>query len=235
MELGGKHNKALTLARDLKLFSHIPSPSRFNRRLHALFPLLLPLHYLLAQVWKNLHQAQAYALDTFPLPVCENIRAPRARRFPDKVYRGFIPREGVYFHGLKLHLLVDDGKFIHEVNLTPGSLHDLVSLLILPLDLPEGAEFYLDRGYESHLYEDLCREAQGIVPMVIRRRNSRRYVPWPQYLAMVGRRVVETVGSMLHASFPRRIHTVTQEGFVIKVLSFVLAHNLGLMVQKMLG
>ena len=54
-----------------------------------------------------------------------------------------------------------------------------------------------------------------------------------QYLAIVGRRVVETVGGMLHAMFPRRIHAVTQEGF--KVLSFVLAHNLGLMAQKMLG
>jgi hypothetical protein len=99
-------------------------------------------------------------------------------------------------------------------------------------------------SYESYLYaafpsgkhlEDLLREAQGIVPMVIRRGNSRRYVPWLQYLAIVGRRVVETVGGMLHAMFPRRIHAVTQEGFVIKVLSFVLAHNLGLMAQKMLG
>ena len=88
----------------------------------------------------------------------------------------------------------------------------------------------MDRGYESHLCEDLLREVQGIVPMVIR-----RYVPWLQYLAIVGRRVVETVGGMLHAMFPRRIHAVTQEGFVIKVLSFVLAHNLGLMAQKMLG
>ena len=87
----------------------------------------------------------------------------------------------------------------------------------------------------TYLYEDLLREAQGIVPMVIRRGNSRRYVPWLQYLAIVGRRVVETVGGMLHAMFPRRIHAVTQEGFVIKVLSFVLAHNLGLMAQKMLG
>jgi hypothetical protein len=72
-----------------------------------------------------------------------------------------------------------------------------------------------------------------------RRRGSRssaggtRYVPWLQYLAIVGRRVVETVGGMLHAMFPRRIHAVTQEGFVIKVLSFVLAHNLKLLTQEM--
>jgi hypothetical protein len=114
------------------------------------------------------------------------------------------------------------------VNLSPSSLHDPSSLLLLPLDLPEGAELHMDRGYGSHLCEDLLREAQGIVPMVIR-----RYVPWLQYLAIVGRRVVETVGGMLHAMFPRRIHAVTQEGFVIKVLSFVLAHNLKLLTQEM--
>jgi hypothetical protein len=130
MELGGKHNKALALAKDLNLFTHVPSPSRFNRRLHALYPFLLPLLHLPSQVWKNLHQAQAYALDTFPLPACENIRAPRSRQ----VYRGFVPSKRVYFHGSKLHLLVDDGKFIHEVNLSPGSLHDLSS----PWTFPRG-------------------------------------------------------------------------------------------------
>ena len=40
-------------------------------------------------------------------------------------------------------------------------------------------------------------------------------------------------GGMLHAMFPRRIHAVTQEGFAIKVLSFVLAHNLKLLTQEM--
>jgi hypothetical protein len=66
MELGGKHNKALALAKDLHLFTHVPSPSRFNRRLHALYPLFLPLLHLLSQVWNNLHQAQAYALGCGP-------------------------------------------------------------------------------------------------------------------------------------------------------------------------
>jgi len=68
--------------------------------------------------------------------------------------------------------------------------------------------------------------------MVIPRRNSRRYVPWLQYLAILGRRVVETVGSMLHHLFPRRIHAVTPEGFVLKVFLFVLAHILRLSAQK---
>nr|WP_245606078.1 hypothetical protein [Thermus amyloliquefaciens] len=127
---------------------------------------------------------------------------------------------------------MDDGRFICEANLTPGSFHDLTSLLLLPLDIPEGKEVCMDRGYESALYEDLLREAQGLVPMPIRKVRSKRYVPHLQYLAILGRRVVETVGSMLHQLFPRRIHAVTAEGFVLKVFTFILAHNLRLIANK---
>lgn len=232
LELGGKHAKALALAKELHLFSHVPSPSRFNRRLHRAKPYLLPLLHLLSRVWQKLHTAQSYALDTFPIPVCENIRAPRSRLAPDGVYRGYIPSKRTFFHGYKLHLLVDDGRFICEVNLSPGSFHDLTSFLLLPLDIHEGKELYMDRGYTSSLYEDLLKEAQGLVPMPIRQVRSRRYVPHLQYLAILGRRVVETVGSMLHHLFPRRIHAVTAEGFVLKVLTFVLAHNIRLIANK---
>jgi len=69
------------------------------------------------------------------------------------------------------------------------------------------------------------RVTKWIVLMVIRKRNSKRCAPRLQYLAIVGRRVLETVGSMLHNPFPRRTHAVTQEGLVLKVLLLVLAHR----------
>ncbi|WP_233493243.1 MULTISPECIES: transposase [unclassified Meiothermus] len=198
-------------------------------------PYLLALLPLLARVWKELRQAQGYALDTFPIPTCENIRAPRSRLTPGRVYRGFVLSRRVYFHGFKLHLLVDDGLFVHEVALTPGSFHDLSSLQV-----EAGKPLYLDRGYESYVWEDVLREATGVEVMPIRKRRcsfrrkpwSKRYVPWLQYLAIVGRREVETVGGMLNNLFPRRIHAVTQEGFVLKFLSFVLAHNIRLITEK---
>ncbi|MDM7323942.1 MAG: transposase [Thermus sp.] len=155
LELGGKHAKALALAKELHLFSHVPSPSRFKRRLHRAKPNLLPLLHLLSPVWQKHHTAHSKALDTFPIPVCENIRAPRSRLAPDGVYRGYIPSTRTFFHGYKLHLLVDDGRFICEVNLSPGSFHDLTSFLLLPLDIHEGLEVYLERGYTSSLFEVL--------------------------------------------------------------------------------
>lgn len=130
----------LALAQNLRLFSRLPSKSRFNRRLHALkghLPLLL---YPLSRLWNTLGQAQHYALDAFPLPIYENIRAQRSRLAPGKAYRGYIPSRRVYFHGLKLHLLVDDRLFIHELELTPGSLADVRGLLLLPLGVGGGGD-----------------------------------------------------------------------------------------------
>ncbi|KHG64970.1 transposase [Thermus sp. 2.9] len=243
MHFGGNHRKTPAFARDFALFSHIPSPSRFSRRIHPLKPYLLAFlktclpfgqsNPLLSRLWKDPRQAQGYALDTFPLPTCENIRAQRSRLTPGRVYRGYIPSKRVYFHGFKPHLLVDDRLFVHEVGLTLGSAHDLNSLFLLPLEVEEGKPLYLDRGYESHVWEEVMREAMGIEVMPIRKRRSKRYVPWSQYLAILGRRVVETVGSMSRGLFPRRIHAVTQERFVLKVLSFVLVHNIRLLAQRM--
>jgi hypothetical protein len=106
MELGGKHNKALALAKDLNLFTYIPSPSRFNRRLHALYPLFLPLLHVRGEVRQEAPlQAQAYAWDTFRgAGPCENIRAPRSRLFPGikRHTAASAPASGSYFHGLKL-------------------------------------------------------------------------------------------------------------------------------------
>ena len=45
---------------------------------------------------------------------------------------------------------------------------------------------------------------------------------------------METVGSMLHVLFLRRIRAVMEEGFILKVLLFVLAHSLNLVAEKIL-
>ena len=142
----GKHKHALAYAKEQGLFSFIPSRSRFCRRLHSLsdwIPLLLPLCKTL---WEQLSSVEHYVLDTFPLPVCENVRAPRCRLAPGLTYRGYIPSKRAYFHGLKLHLVCNNHQFITEVLCTPGSVADVQGLYLLPLDLAQGSALYVDRG-----------------------------------------------------------------------------------------
>lgn len=225
LEHGGKHNKALERCRELGLFSFVPSRSRFNRRLHAvsyLIPLLLPLFKTL---WQQLSTVEHYILDTLPLPVCENIRAPRCRLAQDKSYRGYTPSKRVYFHGLKLHLLASDNQFICELDFTPGSTADVDGLYLLQLDLPDGSELYLDRGYTDYLAEDDLQQAQPIKLRPIRKHNSKRYNQPSQFIAILGRKIIESVGSALTELFPKRIHATTLKGFVLKVWGFVFAHN----------
>jgi hypothetical protein len=99
----------------------------------------------------------------------------------------------------------------------------------MALDIPEGCALFMDRGYTDYGAEDLLREAEGLEVYPVRRENSVRYEGCRQYLAIVKRRFVESVGSCLHSLLPRRIHAVTLDGFVLKLMCFVYAHNFNLL------
>lgn len=225
LEHGGKYSKALEHCRELGLFSFVPSTSRFNRRLHAVSPLIPLLLPLFKALWQQLSAVEHYILDTLPLAVCENIRAPRCRLARDRCYRGYTPSKRVYFHGLKLHLLVANNQFICEVGLTPGSTADVDGLYLLQLDLPEGSELYLDRGYTDYQAEDDLQHAQQLKVRPIRKHNSKRYHQPSQFIAILGRKIIESVGSALTELFPKRIHATTLKGFALKVWGFIFAHN----------
>jgi hypothetical protein len=138
-------------------------------------PLLHALAPLLRAVWEALQTCTAYALDTFPMPVCENIRANRCRIAPEKAFRGYRAAHRDYFHGVKVHLLVASGGFIAAFWLTPGSWHDLTELYGMALDIPCGCALMMDRGYTDYVAEDLLREAEGLEVYPVRRETSVRY------------------------------------------------------------
>jgi hypothetical protein len=83
---GGNRRQAPQWVKALQRFSFVPSENRFNRRLHRLMLLLHALAPLLHAVWGS--SWTDYALDTFPMPVWENMRANRCRLAPEKAFRG---------------------------------------------------------------------------------------------------------------------------------------------------
>ena len=53
----------------------------------------------------------AHAVDSLPVPVCDNIRIRRCRLYPLKEpgansFRGYVPSKRRYFYGLRVHLMV---------------------------------------------------------------------------------------------------------------------------------
>ena len=77
-------------------------------------PLLHALAPPLRAVWEALPTCTADALDTFPMPVCEHIRANRCRIAPEKAFRGYRASHRDYFHGVKVHLWVASGALLRR-------------------------------------------------------------------------------------------------------------------------
>ncbi len=93
-------------------------------------------------------------------------------------------------------------------------------------DLPSGSLVYGDSAFTVYAIEDLLQEAYAIELQPMRKKNSKRPVTAARaYLQAVGRKQVETAGSMVERLLPKSIHAVTAEGFTLKVFLFVLAYS----------
>jgi hypothetical protein len=86
------------------------------------------------------------------------------------------------------------------------------------------AEVYADSAYTDYITEDDLQDSSEIVMKVMRKSNSHRQdQPCVQYLKQVTRHYIETVFSAITNSFPKSIHAVTFEGFLLKVQTFIFA------------
>jgi len=221
----GHWERACVLVKRLGYFPHMLSVSRFNRRVHAVADLVVTFLMVLGDHAKHLTSKLIYALDSFPIPVCQNIRIGRCRLYRDPRYRGYIPSKRTYFYGVNLHLMITEYGHPIEVFLTPGSVTDVETLPLYRFDLPEGATVYADRGYTHYAIEDELREMAAIDLTPMRKKNSQRPFSGPvQFAQMIYRKRVETAGSMINALFPKHIHAVTPQGFELKIFLFVLAY-----------
>ncbi len=211
----------------LMMTGHIPkmlSKSRLNRRLHRISDLLIIIFEVLGDTYKQLNTELIYAIDSFPIAVCDNIRISRSKIYQNESYRGYTASKRRYFYGLKIHLMVTKSGQPVEFFLTPESFGDVAVLDQFSFDLPEWVIVYADKAYNDYNLEDLLKEAGNIQLLPIRKENSKRALP--PYVAFVQhhyRKIIETTGSIIERLLPKTIHAVTPRGFELKVVLFVLA------------
>ena len=223
----GNFEAARALLSTPRYMPHMLSRSRLNRRLHRLTDLFVMLFDLLGYTWKQLNTGSVYAIDSFPIAVCDNYRIPRAKLYQHEEYRGCIASKKRYFYGLKVHLLVTkDGQPV-ECFLTPGSYSDVRMLKTFRFDVPEGSHIYADKAYNDYAMEDVLLEASHLHLSPIRKKNSTRTLPpYITYIQHYYRKRIETVGSLIERMLPKTIHAVTAAGFELKVFLFVLAYSI---------
>ncbi len=74
MFFNGNHSKACSYMKDHNLISNMLEKSRFNRRLHSVSMLINDLFHQVGMILKEISDSTEYLLDSFPVPICDNIR-----------------------------------------------------------------------------------------------------------------------------------------------------------------
>lgn len=224
---GGNHQHSRDYLDEHGLIPQMLSPSRLNRRLHHVSALMYDLQHQMGMLWMQLQADSEYLLDSFPIPICDNIRIGHTHLLQGEAYRGYIASKKRYFYGIRIHLISTAEGVPVEWIFLPGAANDVRGLRALPLNLPPGSELYVDKGYTDYVAEDNLAEADAITLMAIRKGNSKR--PDSACLAYIKqtlRHPIETVFSQITRRFPKSIHAVTFEGFLLKVSSFIWVHTL---------
>ena len=228
---GGNYRKSLDSIAEIGLFSQSLSRSRFSRRLTRLQDLLHLIFNQLGTTLKELNLESRYAIDSFPVPICQNIRIGRNRltkTVSDKEsYRGYISSKKVYFFGVRVQVITTIDNLPVEFSILPGDSSDLQGLAELPLDFEEGAEIAADAAYTEYQWEDFAKEIEGINLLVMRKKNSYRGDDLPtKYYKFWLRHRIETTFGEIAKLFPKKIHATNLNGFIYKVFLFLLAFQL---------
>lgn len=223
----GNIEKAKCALYETRLIPDMLSKSRLCRRIHKLSDLIQSIFFELGSVFKNGNTSMEYVLDSIPIAVCDNIRINRSKIVRGEEYRGYIASKKRYFYGVRLHILATSDGIPVEFVFFPGAPHDSNALYELPFDLPEGSEIYADSAYTNYQIEDDLKDSDGIILSPARKKNSKRWdEPHVRLYKQYARKRIETVFSEITALFPKKIHAVTFEGFLLKVVLFVLGHTL---------
>ncbi|MFH7029470.1 MAG: IS982 family transposase [Heteroscytonema crispum UTEX LB 1556] len=227
MFFNGNHSKACSYMKDHNLIPNMLKKSRFNRRLHRISILINDLFHQMGMILKEISDCTEYLLDSFPVPMCDNIRIFNVKLIKAEEYRGYIASKKRYFYEVRVQLLTTFSGIPVEFVFMPGSAFDIRGLNALPLNLPPGSEIYSDSAYTDYTVEDDLETISQISLKVMRKKNSKRQdEPWNQYIKQCTRHYIETVFSAITCVFPKSIHAVTYEGFLLKLEAFIFAFTL---------
>lgn len=171
---------------------------------------------------KTLNIESVYIIDSFPVSVCENIRISRSKIVKGNDYRGYNSSKKKYFYGFKVHVITNAEGIPVEYYVSPGKTHDANAFQAMDIDLPEGANLYGDKAYYDKEQQELLAHCQGIILKAATKKNMKEQNKWALELEInYFRKRIETTFSEITALFPKKIHAVTSQGFLIKILLFM--------------
>lgn len=203
------------------------SKSRLNRRLHAIPDFFW--HFIISYLaTKHNPDEHHFLIDSFPITVCHPVRSSRRCLFRGKRYLGYNASKRSWFTGLKVHIIASFQGLPKIFMVTPASVHDLTALKKMYLGtLPRGSTMFGDKAYTSQSYEQELLAVRDLLLVAERRSNSKKgqSLMYARYGKKIRKRV-ETAFSRMVNWLPRRIHAITEKGFLLKLMMLITAFSM---------
>ncbi len=232
MFFSGHHQHALGFMKATGMIPDVLSSSRFSRRVHKVGELLVEIFLRVGVYIQSITAELEYILDSFPVATCDNIRIIRSKLLKGKKWRGYTASMRRYFYGIKVQLLVSRTGIPIRFCFVPGRQSDAKAMAKMIDQLPPECAVYADSAYTNYKVEDSLRVHQAIFLKAQRKSNSKR--PDKIEIALMKtkmRKRVETVISNIKKLFPKCIHAVTLNGFLIKLILFIFAAQLNKIIK----
>lgn len=226
---GGNHKRARWLCKRLGYFPRMISESQLNRRIHAVpMNLWYAIFRLMAIKFKSQSTDHKFAVDSFPIASCQKVRADRRKLFAGPEYLGYAASKRKYYCGLRVHMIVTGVGQPVEFQIHPATTSDITALWQMELDVPPSSCIYADGAYVCFDLEDILLEDEQIKLFAKRGNGIRnRLRPRDEERAISSKRqIVETAFSCITQMLPRYIRARTEQGFLIRVITSVLAYSL---------
>lgn len=221
---GGHHDHAIGYMRSTGMIPVMLSTSRFNRRLHKVGQLIANIFLHLGNLIQSITTELQYVIDSFPVAVCDNMRIIRSKLLQGKKWRGYTASMRRYFYGVKVQLLITASGVPIRFCFVPGKQADVKALQRMIEGLPAESEVFADAAYTDYKLEDWMKQYEFVSLKSQRKGNSKRADNTEQdKLKSAKRKKVEAIISDIKKLFPRTIHAVTLNGFIIKLILFIFA------------
>ena len=165
----GHIDNAINFVKSHGYMPNMLSKSRFNRRIHAIYDLVINLFFKISVVIKKHSITSEYSIDSFPAPICENIRIARSKIVNGEVYRGFKASKRQYFYGFTVQIIATVDGIPVEFAIHPGSIHDSEGMKYLFFESLENSTIYGDSAYTGYLFEEQLKEIENIQFMIAKK------------------------------------------------------------------
>lgn len=197
--------------------------SRFNRRLHKLSGTLFEI---IGFYFKEICCEMEYIIDSFPIEICKNIRINRSKIVKGAKWRGYTASMKSYYYGIKVQLITTKRGIPITFHFTEGKVADVKALNKILDKLLQESSLYGDSAYTDYDLEDELLEKYSVLLKTQRKKNSKSPDSKEDSKKKIQmRKRIEVTISDIKKMFPKKIHTVTLAGFLLKITVYVFANQ----------